>query len=166
MTQCAQRFGIAVQREEQSSEIAMGSGTGRVISHGVAKCVHRLIEASLALKRVPEAIPGIRIISTERERHTKCCFSLGIVPLFVQQVAQVVVSDGKPGVERNRATVRCFRLVVPIERLQRGSQIGMFSRFFVDRARSLRGLFILCRLLRDIAECASCAGGIRVSRQS
>ena len=166
MTQRAQRFGIAVQREEQSSEITMGGGTGWVMSHGVAKCVQRLIEASLALKRVAEAIPGIRIISTERERHTKCCFSLGIVPLFVQQVAQVVVSDGKPRVERNRPTVRCFRLVVPVEGLQRSSQVGMFSRFFVDGARSLRGMFILCRLLRDIAEGASCAGGIRVSRKS
>jgi hypothetical protein len=40
----------------------------------------------------------------------------------------------------------------------------MFSRFFVDRARLLRGLFILCRLSRDIAKRASCAGGIEVSR--
>ena len=60
----------------------------------MAKCVHRLIEAPLALKRVAEAIPGIRIISTERERRTKCCFRLGIASLFVQQVAQVVVGDG------------------------------------------------------------------------
>ena len=135
VTQCGQRFGIAVQREEQSSEIAMGSGTGRIISHGVAKCVQCLIEAPLALKRVAEAIPGIRVISPERERRTKCCFSLGIAPLFVQQVAQIVVGDGKPRVERDRATVSCFRLVVSPERLQRGSQIGMFSRFFADRAR-------------------------------
>ena len=72
----------------------MGSGTGRVISHGMAKRVQRLIEAPLALKRVAEAVPGIRVISPERERRTKCRFSLGIASLFVPQVAQIVVGDG------------------------------------------------------------------------
>ncbi len=147
VTQCAERFRIAVQREQQGSQIAMGGGTGRAISHGMAKCVERVIEAPLALKRLAEAIPGIRIVPPGPERRAKCCFSLGIASLLVQQVAQVVVGDGKPWVERNCVMVSCFRLVVSPERLQRGSQIGIFRRLFADRA-----------------ECGLCEVGFRVSQ--